>query len=974
MVEFSRRALLKLAAGSGGALAAGLGIKKVGYLVPLMIPNEDIKPGTWVHYPTTCRECPAGCGLHMRHRDGRATKAEGNPTHPVNAGGLCALGQSCVQGLYDPDRVKKPLIGNVDSTWQAAMEPLVQKLADGWRVAIVSDLQTGGLAEVMSAFAAAFGGPKPLFFEPVNFEALRQAHGELLGQPTLPRYRLDHARFILSLGGDFLESGFSPVEHAHGFVNTREIVDFRPVGQMVYVGPRLSMTAANADRFVQCSPPQILAAATAMLREILDNNWQRCEATTLAAARRLVKDAPIVDHLPDGLDAARLAKAFAQADGAVALAGPAVGQGALAHDLATAALLLTLVVNESRQTSKPVLEWQAHAMSNAASDAELSQALDHLDDKTVLLIHDANLAYARPHMAEKLKRAGMRVYLGTLPDETAELADVVLPIDSPLESWGDYEPYADLCCLQQPTTARLHDTRNGGDILLALADAAGKPLTDATGRRHEEFKSWLRVRWTRLMDPQASVQSDVIQEALRQGVIELPTKPQPLKVREDFKPRFLIHAMGSHRGGQADANQDGDETVPLLWVYPSPILRDGRGSNRPWLQETPDPTTSIVWGSWLDAAAGWTHSDGKVVRLSPIRGASADRGWADLTVRITNDVARSVMAAALGQGHWARGLKTACGKGANLFALLSGGDGQVRLEGLPGSGEPLTSLATRDQHHRELVQWIGAGELASAGRPRHYHLPLAEGYTGGDIIPSHEHLIRWGMVIDLHKCIGCGACAVACQAENNVPVVGPQEVRNGREMAWMKIAAYRQDGEGHHGGPARLGFLPMLCQQCDAAPCESVCPVYASVHNEEGLNAQVYNRCIGTRYCANNCPYKARRFNWLDHPPTPPTQMQLNPDVSVRTRGVMEKCTFCIQRIREVQHRAKRHGRAVGPEEVQPACAQSCPTRAIVFGDLMDKRSRVRQLMLHNSRRYQVLGELNTKAAVVYLKRVTIES
>jgi molybdopterin-containing oxidoreductase family iron-sulfur binding subunit len=267
------------------------------------------------------------------------------------------------------------------------------------------------------------------------------------------------------------------------------------------------------------------------------------------------------------------------------------------------------------------------------------------------------------------------------------------------------------------------------------------------------------------------------------------------------------------------------------------------------------------------------------------------------------------------------------------------------------------------------VQWAGLDALSTMqpGDGDALRLPLPEGYDAQrDVYGPREYKEhRWAMAVDLARCIGCGACAVACYAENNIPVQGEERLRKGRETAWLQVVPYRDPQDGK-----RMGFLPLMCQQCDAAPCEPVCPVFASVHNEEGLNAQVYNRCIGTRYCSNNCPYKARRFNWFDVRFEEPLNLQLNPEVSVRRRGVMEKCTFCIQRIRQGEHRARLEGRAVRDEEIQPACGQSCPTRAIVFGDLLDPKARVTELTRLDPRRYHVLESLNTKPAVAYLRRV----
>ena len=285
---------------------------------------------------------------------------------------------------------------------------------------------------------------------------------------------------------------------------------------------------------------------------------------------------------------------------------------------------------------------------------------------------------------------------------------------------------------------------------------------------------------------------------------------------------------------------------------------------------------------------------------------------------------------------------------------------------------PVYLATNQQQHQRELMQWVELSELRKMkpGEGDKLILPLPEGYNPEkDLYPPHEYKNhRWAMVIDLSRCIGCGACTVACNSENNIAVMGEDSSRRWLEMAWLRIIPYRnQENE------KRLGFLPMLCQHCDTAPCESVCPVFASVHNDEGLNAQVYNRCIGTRYCSNNCPYKVRRFNWLNVEWQKPLDLQLNPDVTVRVRGVMEKCTFCIQRIQAAEIKAKREHRQVRDGEIEPACLQSCPTRAFTFGDLLDPNSKVSRLTRNDPRRYHVLEELNTKSAITYLRRIKID-
>jgi len=481
-----------------------------------------------------------------------------------------------------------------------------------------------------------------------------------------------------------------------------------------------------------------------------------------------------------------------------------------------------------------------------------------------------------------------------------------------------------------------------------------------------DFKTWLLARWEEIRKRAAPTRpfEDFWRDALRAGGVweEPAAMPMPKLGGLPASPlRGHVSSAGIPPGAPAGTE---------LWTWSSALLFDGRVANRSWLQEAPDPVTSITWGTWVDVhpkqAKQLGLAAGDVVELSTAAGK------VEAPVRLTEDVAEGVVAIPFGQGHTALG-RNAAGRGANAFALLGGPGGEdagtVKIRKTGRRHAPAYAAAQQAQYGRDLLQWVplDAFKKMKPGEGDNLRLPLPEGYDPArDIYAPHvykEH--RWAMAIDLARCIGCGACTVACYAENNIALAGEEGVRRGRHLPWLQMVPYRRDED-----PRRLGFLPVLCQHCDAAPCEPVCPVFAAVHSDEGLNAQVYNRCIGTRYCMNNCPYKVRRFNWGNPEWARPLELQLNPDVTVRSRGVMEKCTFCIQRIRDAQYRAKREGRPVRDGEIQPACAQTCPTRVFTFGDLMDPASRVAALVRRDPRRYQVLAGLNTKPAVIYLRRI----
>lgn len=959
-MTLSRRTFMKIAAISGATLAADSGIKYVDKLVPYAVPPEKISPVAWQTIATTCRECPAGCGMHIRHTNGRITKAEGNPDHPVNRGGLCPRGQSALQGIYDPDRVgpvharDRKSAAFRQETWEKALAEIGERIrkAKG-RVALMSRLETGTLAEIIASFVVNFGSDRFVLYEAFSYDPLRRAHGILLGQPAIPYYHLNEADYILSFGADFLESWVSNVQFSWQFAEMHELRNDR-IGRFDYIGPRLSMTAANADRFVPLLPGREKDIALALLK-IMDR-----EGTVKVgrdAIGPLIRNVDIRSVQRSGLSEQEL-RAMAKRFGSsrsVALAGPVGASGPGSEQLALAVTLLNAAagsIGTIVDLSRP------HALSRTASEGQMALFLNSITPDDVLIIHKTNPVYTRPGSEELLSNAGLIVYLGTMMDETASVADWFLPVHDDLESWGEYEPWAGVRSLMQPAMRPTGPSMDAGDLLIRLAGAGQKILRRGpNGEPIGSTREWLEQRWNQ--EGGAGWE-----DSLRRGG-SWSAFQNATGTGSDLRQVSIPLAMSG------EVHYGSDQAA--LWLWPSIMFFDGRTANRGWMQEAPEPVSTISWDSWIDIhpkkATILGIQDQEIVELT------AENRSILAPVRITEEVAKEVVALCFGQGHSALG-SIASNRGANAFMLLpqtndfDGYFGRVAIKKTGRTGENALAMTTRDQHERELLQWVHL-DKARTMKPGPLVLPLREGYTRDrDLYPPHQHKgHRWAMAIDLQRCIGCGACAVACYAENNIPVVGKKRFREGRHLSWLRVVPYRRNKEN----ALKIAWLPMLCQHCDSAPCEPVCPVYASVNNEEGLNAQIYNRCIGTRYCSNNCPYKVRRFNWLNIKWEKSLSWQLNPEVTVRVRGVMEKCTFCIQRIRNAQHRAKRENRKVKDGEIQPACVQSCPAKVFTFGDLLDPESKVSRITREHPRRYHVLEELNTKPAVTYLFRILQE-
>ncbi|MBI3579819.1 MAG: 4Fe-4S dicluster domain-containing protein [Ignavibacteriales bacterium] len=648
----------------------------------------------------------------------------------------------------------------------------------------------------------------------------------------------------------------------------------------------------------------------------------------------------------------------------------------------TAINLLNLVLGNIGKTVKfDALQ----SLSNLHSYSDLTRFIRSMEQGEIstLLFTETNPVFSTPpssNFSQAMSKVPLSIAFSSFMDETTAQASLILPIHTSLESWGDYEPNSGMHCLLQPVMQPVFKTTKMlGDIVIGLNEKlSGK---NAYSKTEQPFYEYVKANW-RTLHKQSKSKQDFESwwmEALANGGVYESTG-----TIKAAKPLQWTSSAVDVTPMMEEFKRIPATTEFTLVTYPSLNHYDGRGANKPWLQEVPDPITQLTWENWVEIhpqdAERLNIKRGDIIQLT------TSHGVIELPAYVYAGVRPGTVAVPIGQGHTEYG-RYAKGKGANVIGLLpplplssSGGltwsGVEVRVVNR-GHHVALADVAGSDYlHGRNIVQVVTVEELLTQTKElaEGKHEPNEGKHEELSVYPPHEHPnYRWGMTIDLDKCTGCSACVTACYAENNLPVVGKKQVELGRELSWLRIERYFDDPPKHPSEKYVLNaeFLPMLCQQCDNAPCETVCPVYATYHTPEGLNAQVYNRCVGTRYCSNNCPYKVRRFNWFDYEFPEPLNWQLNPDVTVRSKGVMEKCTFCVQRTMEAKNNARQEGRKVMDGEVVTACQQACPTQAIVFGDLKDPESKVNKLRENNKPRdYRVLEELNTQPAVVYLKEI----
>ncbi|MGI8525134.1 MAG: TAT-variant-translocated molybdopterin oxidoreductase [Pseudolabrys sp.] len=913
-----RRQFLKLMGAS--LLLAGLGgcgdQNNSNNALPYVNQPEQMLPGVPRHYATAVMFEAYAQPVIATCNDGRPTKLDGNPEHPATRGASDPFMQSAVLGLYDPERTKTPSHEGVPATW-AAFSGELDTLRTRWRErggeglrVLSGDTTSPTLIRQMRELATQFPKMRWHRFEPAGAARQDDATSAAFGRPLAPHYLLSECEVIVSLDHDLLGPGPHQILHARDWAQRRGEAAPGQGRSLLHVAESMpSLTGTVASTRLPCDGSRLAALAQAIGAQFAIPGWTMPDLD--AGERRFIERA--------------VADLRAHAGHSLL----AIGSHLDPHIQA-----LAPAVNERLNNGKTV--WYSEPIRGATDAAHsLDALLTDIASGQVhsLIVLDGNPAYASSGSTDVgalLRQVPHRIHAGLHTDETAQLCQWHLPLSHALESWSDARAVDGTTTILQPMVAPLYGSRSLHQIIDMLAGTPD-PAPDTALRMtwQASFGGNFDTRWAR------ALHDGFVDGTAAQAVTDRAGNPAPLS------------PIPVHNG------------VVEIIFRPDPTIWDGRFGNIAWLQELPKPLTKITWDNVIAIspaiAAAQKLSNGDIAEVTigerKVRGAA----W------VVPGQARNTVALAFGYGRRAGG-DIASGRGYDAYAVRPDNSAWHAYGSIRRADGNL-QIATTQAHHR--MDGFDFVREVTAEKPR--TPPPKESFSFYSDAPGADHASEhaWGMVIDLDLCIGCNACVSACNVENNVLVVGKDQVARGREMAWLRIDRYYT---GDVENP-RSYFQPVPCMHCEKAPCEMGCPVHATVHSPEGVNQQIYNRCIGTRTCSSYCPYKVRRFNWYDYRQTNAAEAAAkNPDVSVRSRGVMEKCTFCTQRIQAAHAAADKGNRPLDRDEVVTACQQACPTKAIAFGDLKDAGSTAAKRRT-SGRHYVLLEELGTRPRTTYLAR-----
>lgn len=951
----NRRDFLKFFGFSIGAVAlAACNKTPVKNAIPYVVKPENITPGVPLYYASTCGACAAGCGILVKTREGRPIKVDGNE-HTFNKGATCAQGQASVLTLYDNDRIKSPLMGSQSLEWKKLDADVASQLKaiDGSKIRVVSGtINSPSTQRALNTFLKAHVGAEHITYDAISSSAIIKANEESFGKAVVPSYDFSKAEVIVSFGADFLGTWISPVEYTKQWVENRKLNKKKTMSRHIQFESHLSITGSSADMRLPIKPSQQGLALANLYNRLADLN-----GSSKIDVQQFELPLDAIKNTANELWAKRGAGLVVSGSNDVDVQ------------------ILVNGINTMLGNYGKTIDLDNHSNQRKGVDSNFDKLVDDMNSGAVegVVFYNVNPAYNYHNLAKLssgIKKLKLSVGTSYNMDETAKMVKYTAPDHHYLESWNDHEAKVGHYTLTQPTITRIFNTRQAQESLLIWA-----------GWENADFYTFIQDTWKENFGAENFV--TFWNQTLHDG---FSIKPLVEATAPSFKGTVKAEAiMSMAKAGAKDKLE--------LMTYEKVSMGDGSQGTNPWLQELPDPISKVCWDNY--AVINKSTAD----RLSLIDGdnvsVSASNHKIDsIPVLIQPGMVKDTIAIALGYGRIdanREALKKES-TGKNAFAFRSSYNGHTNSMTADVKIAKVSSgytLAQTQTHHtiegRNMVKettldrWATDRQSGNKNAAHIVSLWDAKDYKGH----------RWAMAIDLNACTGCGSCVIACQAENNVAIVGREEVLKGREMHWMRIDRYYSftDKDKKRNSKEKeiaknvddfenvsVAFQPVMCQHCTNATCETVCPVLATTHSSEGLNQMTYNRCIGTKYCANNCAFKVRRFNWFRYFENDKFdfnfnndlgRMVINPDVTVRSRGVMEKCSFCVQRIQSGKLSAKRENRALVDGDVKTACQQACPANAIVFGDRNDPNSEISKLF-YNDREYSLMTDDEKESSKEY--------
>jgi len=929
----SRRDFLKMMGFSVGAVALVSGCQMpVRKAIPLLTRPEELTPGVPNYYASTFYDGDEYCSILVKTREGRPIKIEGNDLSPISQRGTTARVQASVLNLYDDARLKNPLKGGQESDWKTVdkeIKTILESLkTEGKEVILMtSTIISPTTKKLIGEFVEAYPNVNWVQADTLPMSAMRKANETNFGTAVIPSYHFENAEVMVGFNADFLGTWLMPVTFSKQFAKTRKLKEGqKKMSRLYQFETNMSLTGSNADYRYQIKPSE----ETAVLLNLYN-----------ALSGKTVYNAPAVKT-----DVKKVAKDLLNAKGKSLVVS---GTNNLQVQL------IVNAINNLLDNYGKTIDLNTPVNLKQGIESDMKQAMESIKSGKAggILFYNVNPLYDCAHkdqLTKTLSKLSLKVSFATTLDETAAACDFVCPDNNYLESWDDAEPVQGSFSIMQPAINTIFDTRQFQESLLTWMG------------NDKKYSDYLEENWksTLFANQQTFSGFDKFWFKCKQdGVYTVATETSDQPAFNAVELKAAKPASGLE-----------------LALYEKISMGTGKYSNNPWLQEMPDPVSTATWDNYVTVSPSFAKSKGLKQEDVVVINKNIK-----LPVLIQPGQTEGTIGIALGYGRTHAG-KVGTGIGENVFTLLNTKEGTKNLLGTIVTLEKTSetySLALTQTHHvmegRPIVRETVLGEFIknpASGNEKHEEFIESEDFS---LYPEPKfEAFRWGLSIDLNSCTGCSNCLISCQAENNVAVVGKEQVKNGRIMHWLRMDRYYSEIADN---PEVL-YMPVMCQQCDNAPCENVCPVAATTHSDEGLNQMAYNRCIGTRYCMNNCPYKVRRFNWFEfvnnnsfdyNMNSELGKLVLNPDVTVRQRGVVEKCTFCVQRIQEKKLEAKAENRELRDGEIMTACQQSCPTDAIQFGNLLDKESEVSKTN-DTERMYHLLESLHTLPTTSYLTKV----